>query len=72
MVKVITIMDDVYSELDSLKKSKGMSFSQVLRFLLKERREGNRGLFDLAGSIEDRDINRGTMERMNREYNRLR
>jgi predicted CopG family antitoxin len=72
MVKVITIMDDVYAELHSLKRSKGMSFSQAIRFLLKERREGSRGLLNLAGSIDDKDIDRGTMERISREYDRVR
>ncbi|MBD3210498.1 antitoxin [Candidatus Micrarchaeota archaeon] len=72
MVRVITIMDDVYNELHSLKKSRGMSFSQAIRFLLKERRESSRGLIDLAGSIEDRDINRSAMERIRKDYNRVR
>ncbi|MBU0532252.1 antitoxin VapB family protein [Candidatus Micrarchaeota archaeon] len=72
MVKVITIMDDVYAELYSLKKSKGMSFTQAIRFLLKERREESRGLINLAGSIEDKDINRSAVEKIRREYNRVR
>ena len=67
MVKVITIMDDVYTELDRLKRSKGMSFSQVLRFLLKERRGGGT-IINLAGSIEERDIKRGVMQRIRKEY----
>ena len=66
MVKVITIMDDVYTELDRLKRSKGMSFSQVLRFLLKERR-GEGTIIHLAGSIEERDIKRGVMQRIKKE-----
>jgi len=71
MVKVITIMDDVYSELYRLKRSKGMSFSQVLRFLLKERRS-ERTIISLAGSIDDTDINRGAVEKIRKAYNRAR
>ena len=67
MVRVITIMDDVYAELHRLKRSKGMSFSEVLRFLLKERR-GERTIINLAGSIEEKDIKRGVMERIRRDY----
>ena len=70
MVKVITIMDDVYAELHRLKRSKGMSFSEVLRFLLKERR-GERTIINLAGSIEEKDIKRGVMERIRRDYDRV-
>ena len=64
MVKVITIMDDVYAELHGLKKSKGMSFSQAIRFLLKERREQGSGFIYLAGSIEDSDINKRAVEKI--------
>ena len=71
MVKVITIMDDVYAELYRLKRSKGMSFSEVLRFLLKERRN-ERTIINLAGSVDAKDINRGVMERIRREYDRVR
>ena len=39
MVRVITIMDDVYAELYRIKRAKGMSFSEVLRYLVKEREE---------------------------------
>jgi len=70
MVRVITIMDDVYAELHRLKRSKGMSFSEVLRFLLKERR-GERTIINLAGSIEEKDIKRGVMERIRRDYDRV-
>lgn len=67
MVKVITIMDDVYADLYRLKKSKGMSFSEVLRHLLKERRDEGRSIISLAGSIEDSDINHRAMERVRKE-----
>ncbi len=68
MVKVITIMDDVYAELYRLKRSKGMSFSEVLRFLLKERR-GEGTIINLAGSIDEKDIRRGAIEKIRREHN---
>jgi len=64
MVRVITIMDDVYVDLNRLKKSKDMSFSEILRFLLKERRDEGRNLIKLAGSISDLDVDRPSMERM--------
>jgi predicted CopG family antitoxin len=69
MVKVITIMDDVYDDLKRIKTSKDMSFSEVLRFLLKERRNEST-IISLAGSIEDKDIQRRPAERIRRgEYN---
>lgn len=71
MVKVITIMDDVYGELHRLKRSKGMSFSEVLRFLLKERRS-ERTIISLAGSLDEKDINRGAMEKIRSGYNGVR
>ena len=64
MVKVITIMDDVYAELHGLKKAKGMSFSQAIRFLLKERREQGSNLISLAGSVEERDLNKRAVEKI--------
>jgi predicted CopG family antitoxin len=68
MVKVITIMDDVYADLDRMKKAKGMSFSQILRFLLKERREEQRGLINLAGSIDEENIDRRAVERVSKGH----
>jgi predicted CopG family antitoxin len=68
MVKVITIMDDVYEDLKRLKTSKDMSFSEILRFLLKERRNEST-IISLAGSIKDEDIHRRPAERIRRgEY----
>lgn len=67
MVKVITIMDDVYADLYRLKKSKGMSFSEVLRHLLKERKDEGRSIISLAGSIDDSDINHRAVERVRKE-----
>ncbi|MEW6721734.1 MAG: antitoxin VapB family protein [Candidatus Micrarchaeota archaeon] len=67
MVKVITIMDDVYADLYRLKKSKGMSFSGILRHLLNERRDEGRSIISLAGSIGDEDINTRALERVRKE-----
>lgn len=65
MVKVITIMDDVYAELYRLKKSKAMSFSEILRYLLKEKKEGS-NIISLAGSVDEMDINHREFERIKR------
>ena len=71
MVRVIAIMDVGDAELHRLKKAKGMSFSKVLRFLLKERRN-EKTIINFAGSVDAKDINRGVMERIRREYDRVR
>jgi len=68
MVKVITIMDDVYADLYRLKRSKDMSFSEVLRFLLQERREEGRSIINLASSITELDIDRRAMDRVRKSY----
>ena len=69
MVRVITIMDDVYDELKELKHSKNMSFSQALRFLLKEKKSKST-IVQLAGTIEEKDLYRRTVTRIRRgEYN---
>ncbi len=67
MVKVITIMDDVYSDLYRLKKAKGMSFSELFRYLLKEKKEGAGSIIRLAGSIKDMDIDARAVERIRRD-----
>ncbi len=70
MVKVITIMDDVYAELYRLKRSKGMSFSEILRHLLKESSKGeSKNLLNFAGSIEEQDINHREVERIRKGIN---
>ena len=66
MVKVITIMDDVYAELYRIKRSKGMSFSQVLRHLMEERDKEERNILSLAGSLNEGDVDRKTMEGIKR------
>ena len=67
MVKVITIMDDVYSELYKMKKAKGMSFSELFRHLLKERKDSGGGILRLAGSVKDDDIDSRAVERIRKE-----
>ena len=68
MVKVITIMDDVYAELYQLKTSKDMSFSQVMRYLLKQRHDESRNILALAGSINALDVDRRAMEKVRKVY----
>jgi predicted CopG family antitoxin len=67
MVKVITIMDDVYADLYRLKKSKGMSFSEVFRHLLKERRDRGNSILSFAASIEDSDIDHRAVDKVRKE-----
>lgn len=69
MVKVITIMDDVYAELYRMKKPKGMSFTEILRYLLKQSRKEGRELLGLAGSVDEQDIDRRVLHRMRSEQN---
>lgn len=68
MVKVITIMDDVYVELNRLKRSKGTSFSGIIRHLIKEREreQESKNIISLAGSIHEGDIDRKAMESVSR------
>ena len=63
MVRVITIMDDIYTELSRLKKSKGMSFSELFRYLLKESNKEGKTLIGLAGSIGEDDLDRRALGR---------
>lgn len=67
MVKVITIMDDVYAELYRLKKAKGLSFSGALRYLLKERRKEGKHILSFAGSIGGSDIDRRMADKVRKE-----
>ena len=64
MVKVITIMDDVYSELYKIKKAKGMSFTGAIRYLIKEREKEGKNIITFAGSVEDADINKRDLENL--------
>lgn len=67
MVKVITIMDDVYAELYRLKRAKGMSFSEAIRHLLKEAGDEKKQILAFAGSIDDSEVDRHAMEHSRRE-----
>jgi len=67
MVKVISIMDDVYSELYKLKKAKGLSFSGAIRYLLKEKRDEGRQIMSFAGSIGGNDVDKRSVEKVGRE-----
>ena len=67
MVKVITIMDDVYSELYKVKKSKGLSFSGAIRYLLKEKSDEGKQIMSFAGSIGGNDVDNRAVERVGRE-----
>jgi predicted CopG family antitoxin len=66
MVRVITIMDDVYADLYKLKTSKGMSFSEVFRYLLSERGREGGSMMGLAGSVGEMDIDRKTVNMIKR------
>jgi predicted CopG family antitoxin len=68
MVKVITIMDDVYADLYRIKKGKDMSFSQVLRYLMAERRGGESGIKNFANSISDADIDSRAVYQIRNEH----
>ena len=69
MVRVITIRDDVYAELYRLKKAKDMSFSQIIDYLIKEKKEKSKDIISLAGSIEQEDVDKKAIERVRKEFN---
>lgn len=58
MVRVITIRDDVYRKLDKLKKSKGMSFSEAIEYLLSvlQDKKTDMGIMEFAGILWPRDV----------------
>ena len=66
MVKVITIRDDVYERLSSLKKRHAMSFSQAIDLLLNESKLTREGLLDHAGKLKEVDIDRRALYRLKR------
>ncbi len=68
MVRVITIRDDVYAGLYRLKKSKDMSFSQIIEYLLKEREGKAKDVISFAGSIEKEDVERKSGQRLKEEF----
>ena len=69
MVKVITIMDDVYADLYRLKRSKNMSFTEILRHIMKENEKESRNIISFAGSLEELDIDRKMTESVKRGVN---
>jgi len=72
MVKVITIMDDVYADLYRLKTTKDMSFSEVFRYLLEERRGERENIISFAGTVGESDVDRRAVEKLRREAMRER
>ncbi len=62
MVRVITIMDDVYVELSRLKREKGMSFTGAIRHLLSEREKKTTDIISFAGSIGEDDLDLRAIE----------
>ncbi len=59
-------MDDVYADLFRIKKGKGMSFTEVLRFLLKENDRENKNILAFAGTITQDDIDRKVVDSVKR------
>lgn len=68
MVRVITIRDDVYSELYRLKKAKDMSFSQIIEYLIKEKQGRTKDVISFAGTIDHSDIDKKTVENSKKEF----
>ncbi len=66
MVRVITIRDDVYERLSSLKKRNAMSFSEAIDMLLNESKLTREGLLDHAGKLKETDIDRRALYRLKR------
>ena len=61
MVKVITIMDDVYHELSRMKIEKNMSFTELFRDILAER-EKKRDIMSFASSVTDFEIDKHAID----------
>ena len=72
MVKVITIMDDVYADLYRMKTSKDMSFSELFRYLLEQMGDERDNIISFAGTVSEIDIDRRAMEKMRRDSWRAR
>lgn len=68
MVRVITIRDDVYSELYRLKKAKDMSFSQIIEYLIKEKQGKTKDVISFAGSITGEDVDRKSIDNTRKEF----
>ncbi len=71
MVKVITIRDDVYASLYKIKRAKGMSFSEVLEYLvtLEHQRKGKRtDMIALAGSVSRDEVDKRLLDKLRRGF----
>ena len=68
MVRVITIRDDVYSDLYKLKKAKDMSFSQIIEYLIKEKQGRTKNIISFAGSITKEDVDIKALESVKKEF----
>lgn len=69
MVKVITIRDDVYVSLYKIKRPKGMSFSEVLEYLIarEQERKGKRtDMLALAGTLSKEEIDKRLLDKIKR------
>ncbi|MEW6528795.1 MAG: antitoxin VapB family protein [Candidatus Micrarchaeota archaeon] len=69
MVKVITIRDDVYASLYKIKRTKAMSFSEAIEYLvsLENKRKGKRtDMLALAGSFSNDEIDRKLLDKLKR------
>lgn len=60
MVRVITIRDDVYKKLDKLKKSKGMSFSEAIEYLVSvsQKNRTDSSIMEFAGILAPQDVDK--------------
>lgn len=62
MVRVITIRDDVYVELNRLKRAKNMSFSEIIEYLIHEKESSKNNILEFAGALNDGEIDRKALE----------
>jgi predicted CopG family antitoxin len=72
MVKVITIMDDVYVDLHKLKSSKDMSFSELFRYMLSEMKTDRENIISFAGTVSELDVDHRAVNKLRREALRSR
>lgn len=68
MVRVITIRDDVYTELYRLKIAKGMSFSQIIEYLINEKQGRTKDVLSFAGTISNEDVDGKNVENIKKEF----
>ena len=69
MAKVLTIKDDIYKRLKKLKKREGMSFSEVINFLLNfyESHRESSSIAAYAGALKNKAIYMSRLRRLRRE-----